>query len=451
MALMLAIMGLLRTSSTAPSMPRPAHMATKVRLSRARLGRPKLTLLRPPVVRTGRRSLTSLRVSIVTWAAVESAETAMTSGSTHMSSDGRPAPVQRSWSCLSTAKRSSAVGGMPSSLRHRPMTGHLYFSTSGRTASMRDCSPLIELMNGTLPPTSMTARTPASRAVGLAESTMSCMSVTLITVSMSQMISATSSPPATPPLTSSRPAPASTWSVARVLINSASRAWIASATCLRVPLIDSPINNMCSTSTTNVQDERPLSICEYANRAPAEKRRSGASGRTPRLGEAAPSGRRHQPVGRDAAPLARTAPGGDLRAVPPSLRDTAVLDDLDALSPPEEPAKTLVEPVAPGARHHERVRSGVDTRIHAVVVPTSSVGDVHGLRAREELDRRRPLLLECVGAALLEAAEGRLEGQAGGRSLTLTTPASMRSTKVRARRRSLVTTLAARPYPRRWP
>ena len=121
------------------------------------MGRPKLTLLRPPVVRTGRRSLTSLRVSIVTCAALGSAETAMTSGSTHRSSPGSPAPVHRSKSVLATAKRSSAVGGMPSSLRQRPTTGHLYFSTSGNTASMRGCSPEIELMNGTLPPLSMMA------------------------------------------------------------------------------------------------------------------------------------------------------------------------------------------------------------------------------------------------------------------------------------------------------
>ena len=85
---------------------------------------------------------------------------------------------------------------------------------------------------------------------------MSCMSVTLMTVSMSQVMSATSSPPATPPLTSSRPAPASTWSMASVLMNSASRAWIASATCLRVPLIDSPINNMSTTSKTIFRHER---------------------------------------------------------------------------------------------------------------------------------------------------------------------------------------------------
>ena len=91
----------------------------------------------------------------------------MTSGSIHRSSAGRPAPVHRSCSFLATAKRSSAVGGMPSSLRHRPTTGHLYFSTSGSTASMRGCSPLMELMNGTLPPLSMTAWTPASRAVGV--------------------------------------------------------------------------------------------------------------------------------------------------------------------------------------------------------------------------------------------------------------------------------------------
>ena len=67
---------------------------------------------------------------------------------------------------------------------------------------MRGCSPLIELMNGTLPPASMMACTPASSALGLAESTMSCMSVTPMTMSMSQSRSATSSPPATPPLTS---------------------------------------------------------------------------------------------------------------------------------------------------------------------------------------------------------------------------------------------------------
>ena len=44
--------------------------------------------------------------------------------------------------------------------------------------------------------------------------------------------------------------------LARVLMNSASRAWIASATALRVPLIDSPIDGMSTTSTTNVRDGR---------------------------------------------------------------------------------------------------------------------------------------------------------------------------------------------------
>ena len=109
---------------------------------------------------------------------------------------------------------------------------------------MRACSPLIELMNGTLPPLSMISLTPCSSTAALAESTMSCMSVTSMTVSMSHVMSAISSPPATPPLTSSTDAPASTWSVASCLMNAASRAWIASATCLRVPLIDSPIKNM---------------------------------------------------------------------------------------------------------------------------------------------------------------------------------------------------------------
>ena len=183
-------------------------METKVRLRSGRFGRPKLTLLRPPVVLTGRLSLMSLSASMVTCAAHASAETASTSGSIQRSSGGRPAPVQRSSSCAATAKRSSAVGGMPSSFMHRPTTGHLYFSTSGSTASMRGCSPLMELMKGTLPPLSMTARTPASSACGPAESTMSWVSVTLITVSMSQVMSATSSPPATPPLTSSTDAPA---------------------------------------------------------------------------------------------------------------------------------------------------------------------------------------------------------------------------------------------------
>ena len=90
------------------------------------------------------------------------------------------------------------------------MTGVLYFSTSGKAASMRACSPLIELMNGTLPPLSMISLTPCSSTEALAESTMSCMSVTLMTVSMSHVMSAISSPPATPPLTSSTEAPAST-------------------------------------------------------------------------------------------------------------------------------------------------------------------------------------------------------------------------------------------------
>jgi hypothetical protein len=127
---------------------------------------------------------------------------------------------------------------------------------------MRGCSPLIELMNGTLPPLSTIACTPLSSAVGFAESTISCMSVTPMTISMSQRRSSTSLPPATPPLTSIRPAPASIWSWARVLMNSASRAWIASATCLRVPLIDSPINSISTTSTTITRDGRLKSICE---------------------------------------------------------------------------------------------------------------------------------------------------------------------------------------------
>ncbi len=49
---------------------------------------------------------------------------------------------------------------------------------------MRLCSPLMELMYGTLPPSLMAASTPACRAAGLAESIMSCVSVTLRTVAI---------------------------------------------------------------------------------------------------------------------------------------------------------------------------------------------------------------------------------------------------------------------------
>ena len=53
------------------------------------------------------------------------------------------------------------------------------------------------------------------------------------------------------------------------LMNSASRAWMASPTCLRVPLIDSPTNSMTTTSTTFVIRDRP--------RRPASSRSVGLS------------------------------------------------------------------------------------------------------------------------------------------------------------------------------
>ena len=76
------------------------------------------------------------------------------------------------------------------------------------------------------------------------------------------------------------------------------------------------------------------------------------------------SGRRRQPVGRESAPLARAALGGDPRAVAPSLRDAPVFDDLDVRSSPEEQTKALEKPVARGAGDHERVGGGVGLRIH---------------------------------------------------------------------------------------
>ena len=50
---------------------------------------------------------------------------------------------------------------------------------------MRFCSPLMELMKGTWPPSAMAASTPALKASGLAESTMRRVLETLRTVSMS--------------------------------------------------------------------------------------------------------------------------------------------------------------------------------------------------------------------------------------------------------------------------
>lgn len=115
--------------------------------------------------------------------------------------------------------------------------------------------------------------------------------------------------------------------------------------------------------------------CE--SRFPHECRRRGGHARKSR--EAALSGRRNHPGGRGAAALARTALDSAVRAIPPSLGDAAVLDDLDSIPPPEEAVETLVEPIARRARHYEPVHGGVDIRIHVAAIPTASVHDVVAL------------------------------------------------------------------------
>ena len=228
---------------------------------------------------------------------------------------------------------------------------------------MRDCSPLIELMNGTLPVLSMTACTPASRASGLAESTMSWVSVTPATVPMSQSRSSTSLPPATPPLMSTTLAPASTCSLARPAMKSASRAWMASPTCLRVPLIDSPINSISTTSTAMFgrTEVRVYAKGRWSSTGAAEIA-CGEAGRRHR--PTAPRSRRHDPVGRTAPPVPAAALVGDRQPRYTPVAVAPVFHHDDVVVAVEEAREVLEEPVSRRARHHQAADLGVHHPSH---------------------------------------------------------------------------------------
>ena len=237
-------------------------------------------------------------------------------------------------------------------------------------------------------------------------------------------------------------------------MNSASRAWIASATCLRVPLIDSPINSIFN----NLHDDYSgTDVCGvYAN-----ARRYGRSLRGRIEGRAAPRsrtarrrsgagsdavGRRDDPVRR--APSARRSRRRSRSLRPRPSRRTAparraVDPDLHVVAPPEQRGEVLVEPrraADPSRRARARhVRSPALSVHHTGTVPrapaaVTGTARSRGAAARRPLRRRsctpsscacrsrspsRALLLERVGARLLEAAERRLQGEAGRRLVDL--------------------------------
>src|SRR5664280_1470317 len=187
-------------------------------------------------------------------------------------------------------------------------------------------------------------------------------------------------------------------------MNSASRAWIASATCLRVPLIDSPINSIFTTSTTVFRDERLRSICERPASGEAAGRTKRRAGGTPRdrwhrgrRGDArrairARAGR--VSVGRDdpgrprPAPVARAPVEADGTGLAPALAGAAVLDHLHTVPPPEQVAEVVVELVALRARHDEPV-GGVSGNSHALSIPgRGRDGPDAGDLARSWLSRR---------------------------------------------------------------
>jgi hypothetical protein len=134
-----------------------------------------------------------------------------------------------------------------------------------------------------------------------------------------------------------------------------------------------------------------------------------AGGAAGMQGRAELSGRRNHPVGRGEAVIARTVLDRALRAVPPSLGNAAVLDDLGSIPTPEEAAETRAEPIALRTSHDESVLGGVDIRIHVAVVPTSSAHGVVALTAdfsRRDHDGAVARTLD-LGASARSATSGR--------------------------------------------
>ena len=121
---------------------------------------------------------------------------------------------------LATSKRTFGSVLMPVSSLEIAITAHLYSATSGKTASMRSCSPVTELISG-LPPA---AFKPARSAATIDESTLSGTSTTDCTASMAATITSGSSSWAlatpNPALTSSTGAPAAIWASASVFTRS---------------------------------------------------------------------------------------------------------------------------------------------------------------------------------------------------------------------------------------
>ena len=131
----------------APS-PHSMAMVKNAALMISLWGSPKDMLDTPSTVPTPSSSRMRRRVSRVVRAPLLSELTVMQSPSRMISSGPIPYSAARSMIFLPTARRPSAVSGMPDSSRQRPTATPPYFAISGNMRLMDSSLPLTELISG---------------------------------------------------------------------------------------------------------------------------------------------------------------------------------------------------------------------------------------------------------------------------------------------------------------